>query len=183
VLRRHPHVRDAAVVARREGQAVRALAAFVVPEQGSAAPDAASLRSHVCAHLPDWMVPAEWSVVAFLPLNVNAKVDRARLLDMRGETASRGERIAPRTPVEDLVADVWGVFLGQDSLGIDDHFFELGGHSLTALQAAFRLSEETGLALSATDILRNPTIRRLAADITLRLIEEGAADSGERVTG
>ena len=36
----------------------------------------------------------------------------------------------PRTPTEELLAELWAGILGLDRVGRADNFFELGGHSL-----------------------------------------------------
>ncbi|MHC5731882.1 MAG: phosphopantetheine-binding protein, partial [Nostoc sp.] len=47
--------------------------------------------------------------------------------------------VAPRTPVEQSVANIWQQLLGIERLGIHDNFFELGGHSLLATQVISQL--------------------------------------------
>lgn len=152
-LRRHEAVRDAAEV--------RAPAAFFPARPGAQAPVAADLRGFLKGGLPDCMVPAEYRALAARPLNASGKVDRHRLLAMDGAAPSIAS-VAPRTPVEELVAEVWQEPLGAGACGIDDDFFDLGGHSLLAMQVGFRLEEETGVAVARTDLFRHPTIRAFA---------------------
>jgi len=72
VLRAHPAVRDAAVLA--WGEPAR-LAAFV----SGAGADPGDLREHLRARLPDFLVPAHLSVLDELPRTPNGKIDRRAL--------------------------------------------------------------------------------------------------------
>src|SRR5690606_29483616 len=77
-LRRDPQVRAAVAVARRDEHSGDRLIAYVtVPQADSEAAD--RLRSALAGELPAYMVPSAIMVLDALPLNVNGKVDRARL--------------------------------------------------------------------------------------------------------
>jgi hypothetical protein len=44
--------------------------------------------------------------------------------------------VAPRTPIEAQLAEIWAKLLGLEKVGIHDNFFDLGGHSLLITQGA-----------------------------------------------
>ena len=115
--------------------------AYVVAER-RASPTGSELRSFLKAKLPEYMVPAAFVPLDALPLMPNGKVDR-RALPAPDRTRPELEKefIAPRTPVEELLAEVWAQVLGIERVGIYDNFFELGGHSLLATQAVSRMRE------------------------------------------
>jgi acyl-CoA synthetase (AMP-forming)/AMP-acid ligase II len=93
VLRQHPAVREAVVVARDDGRGGRQLAAYVVPD-GVERPAPGALRAFVAARLPAHMVP-RWTVVLDdLPRTPNGKVDRRRLPDPR-QARSAAPEITP----------------------------------------------------------------------------------------
>ncbi|HEV7589387.1 MAG TPA: amino acid adenylation domain-containing protein, partial [Longimicrobium sp.] len=73
VLRRHPDVRECAVVARGDAGEAR-LVAYVV-----GAADADELRAHLQRSLPEHMVPAAFVALDALPLSPNGKLDRRAL--------------------------------------------------------------------------------------------------------
>ncbi|MEE4486046.1 hypothetical protein V2T44_24325, partial [Serratia ficaria] len=76
--------REAVVDARETGGDKR-LVAWVVPAAGVAEEGlAGTLRQHLSAALPDYMVPAAWVVVAALPLSPNGKLDRRALPEPQG---------------------------------------------------------------------------------------------------
>ncbi len=50
--------------------------------------------------------------------------------------------VAPRTPEERTVAEIWARLLGVERVGVNDDFFELGGHSMLAMQLISRLRDD-----------------------------------------
>ena len=93
--------------------------------------------------MPDYMVPSFVVLLDRLPLNANGKVDRPALPEPQPEEAVASEAyIAPRTPTEQRIADIWARVLGVERIGINDSFFDLGGHSLLAMQLISRIRED-----------------------------------------
>jgi amino acid adenylation domain-containing protein/non-ribosomal peptide synthase protein (TIGR01720 family) len=153
VLATHPDVGQAVVMVREDQSGVRRLVAYVV---GSA--DSADLREFAATALPEYMVPAVCVVLDALPLTVNGKVDRRALPEP--DMPAR-EYVAPRTPVEEALADVWASVLGLEQVGVLDNFFELGGDSILTIQVVAK-ARDAGLALSSKNLFEAPTIAGLA---------------------
>jgi acyl transferase domain-containing protein/acyl carrier protein len=72
---------------------------------------------------------------------------------------------APRNSVEQMIADVWQLVLGVNSIGIEDDFFELGGHSLLAIQLVSRLRDLFQVEIALTAIFEHSTIAQLAEHV------------------
>ncbi len=159
-----PGVREAAV-ALRTGPAGPALAAYLVLDAISG--DAEAVAADLRRRLPEPMVPSRFVVLAALPLTPSGKVDRRALPEPAwaepawGEAG--GERVAPRTPLEELIAGAWEEVLGADSVGAFDDFFALGGHSLLATRVASRLRRLLGVELPLRTLFERPTVAGLAA--------------------
>ena len=64
--------------------------------------------------------------------------------------------------MERRLAAVWAEVLELDAVGVDDDFFQLGGHSLKAARLAFRISEDTGVLFTLTEIFQHPTVAAMA---------------------
>lgn len=81
-LRRNSKVREAVVVNRETKPGDQRLVAFVVPRQDGAAPQelTVQLRGFLKDRLPRYMVPADFVLLAQLPLSPNGKIDRRALL-------------------------------------------------------------------------------------------------------
>lgn len=81
--------------------------------------------------------------------------------------------VAPRTPTEQILVDVWQEALGVERVGIHDNFFDLGGHSLLATQLATRLAPHFQVEVPLRDMFERPTIAALAEYIDRALANAG----------
>src|SRR6185369_17125945 len=139
-----PGIREAVVVARQDREGETRLVGYVVGGVvgeliGEAAPGA--LRQALRERLPEHMVPSAFVALAALPLTSTGKVDRKSLPAPESQPTAESW-LAPRTPVEDVLAGIWSEVLGlsaEDRMGAGSHFFELGGHSLLATRVLSRL--------------------------------------------
>jgi acyl carrier protein len=157
-------VRAAVVVAREDITGEKCLVAYLVPEQP--APGVSELRVFLQQRLPDFMVPSAFVVLEELPLSPNGKVDRRLLPPPVGEPSDSGESfVAPRGPIEELLAGIWAAVLRIDRVGIHDNFFELGGHSLLATQVVSRILTTLGVELPLRVIFEAPTVAGLAGHV------------------
>ncbi|NEQ80572.1 MAG: amino acid adenylation domain-containing protein, partial [Moorea sp. SIO2I5] len=179
LLAQHPAVRETAVVVREENPDDKRLVAYfvpfpetrVLPEDAEAENSAITselvpqLRNFLKEKLPEYMVPSAFVPLEALPLTPSGKVDRRSLpapdwLQQRGQTY-----VAPRTPIEEVIAGIWTQVLGVEQVSIDDNFFERGGHSLLATQLISRLRNVFQIELPLRKIFEYPTIAALAESV------------------
>ncbi len=168
VLASHPSVAAAAVLLRVLSEADKRLVAYIVPREGEARPEPATLRALVQERLSEPMVPAAWVFLDDLPLTPKGKVDRralARIEPSLERASRRGGFVAPRTAAEDKVARVWAEVLRTARVGIHDNFFDLGGHSLLATRVVSRLRDVLGVELPLRRLWETPTVAGLAAGL------------------
>jgi thioesterase domain-containing protein/acyl carrier protein len=78
---------------------------------------------------------------------------------------SRTAHVAPRTPLEHQLAEVWREVLEIGHDGIDDDFFLVGGDSILATTLLVKVTEKLGTYVSLVDFMEAPTIRGLAAAV------------------
>ncbi|WP_437613917.1 amino acid adenylation domain-containing protein [Sorangium sp. So ce834] len=157
-------VRDVVVVAREDAPGDPRLVAYVVPEAPSFDPGA--LKEQLSSRLPAYMIPAAIVPLDALPLSANGKVDRKALpAPAWGAAGELAARTAPRTGLEQAIAEVWRAVLGVERVGAHDDFFAIGGHSLSATRAAARLRDVLGVDVAVRSIFEAPTVARLAAHV------------------
>jgi amino acid adenylation domain-containing protein len=175
-LGEHPAVAASVVVPRREeapGELL--LVAYVVAAPGRAL-DPSELRDVLRRRLPEHMVPAAFVVLDALPLSANGKVDRAALpAPQREASPAEHAHLAPRDPIEEVLAGIWCQVLGLPRVGRDDNFFDLGGHSLLATQVNSRIAQAFQAELALEELFAAPTLAGLAQSV--RVAVAGGAPS------
>ncbi len=173
VLGHLPGVRQCVVVA-QEASGDKRLVGYVVPEQGITLQEE-ELRTSLRKHLPDYMLPSFLVLLEELPLSPNGKVDRKKLPSPEGALNKRNDYVAPRTPEEEKVAQIFAEVLRLEKVGIHDNFFALGGHSLMATQVVSRISEEYGVGVPLRILFESPTVAEFTAEL-LQAREQGTLD-------
>jgi len=174
VLSRHPKVRACAVVAREDQEHALALVAYAVASPDQVGADV--LRAYLAERLPSALVPSAFVFLDRLPLTSNGKVDRRALPapeHWRGEP--QRPYVAPRTPIEEILAGIWAEVLGVPRVGVHDDFFALGGHSLRATQVIVRSRSAFQVELPLRTLFEAPTVAGLSATIAQRLLEDSRA--------
>ncbi|HSF38966.1 MAG TPA: amino acid adenylation domain-containing protein [Thermoanaerobaculia bacterium] len=142
------------------GSAAQALPKVAPP--GELTP--AQLRGFLDERLPEPMIPADIVILEELPYNRNGKVDRQALpAPEEVQGAQERPRLAPRTPVEEILAALFGEVLGCGAIGVDESFFELGGHSLLATQLVSRVRETFRVDLPLRMLFEAPSVEELAS--------------------
>ncbi|MFZ2752436.1 MAG: phosphopantetheine-binding protein, partial [Lysobacteraceae bacterium] len=121
-----------------------------------------ALRSALQAQLQDYMVPTAYVEVRAWPLTSNGKLDRKALPAPDAATLLSGRPyVAPRTPIEEVLAVIWIELLGVERVGIHDNFFDLGGHSLMAMRLIAAVRDTLGIALPLKTFFESPTIEHM----------------------
>ncbi len=155
LLVQHPGVREATVLLRKDQPGVQQLVAYVVGEGTQS-----ELSDHLRRQLPDYMVPSAFVCLDALPLNANGKVDR-RALPAPDWSDLTEDYVAPRTSVEQSLADIWAEVLGLERVGVHDNFFELGGDSIISIQVVSKASQ-VGLQITVRQMFEQKTVAGLA---------------------
>ncbi|TFF01577.1 amino acid adenylation domain-containing protein, partial [Pseudomonas sp. BCA14] len=160
-LGEHPQVKDAVVLAREDEPGHKRLVAYFTERENV---DIQSLRDHLQAQLPEYMVPAAYVWLDNLPLTNNGKVDRKALpAPDQDALLSRGYE-APQGEVETVLAQIWADVLKVEQVGRHDNFFELGGHSLMAVNLIERM-RRADLSADVRVLFSQPTLAALAAAV------------------
>jgi amino acid adenylation domain-containing protein/non-ribosomal peptide synthase protein (TIGR01720 family) len=164
-LLEHPEVAETIVVARDDGGHLR-LVAYLIPAD-STVPGWSELRSWLKRSLPYYMVPSAFVALDRLPLTPSGKVDRQALPAPDLQLELESSYLAPRTPAEQALAEIWAQVLRVERVGVEDNFFELGGDSILSIQLVAR-ARNAGLRITSKDVFLYQTIAELAAGVDLQ---------------
>ena len=154
------------------------------------------LRAHMHEELPQYMHPSSYVLLDALPLLPSGKVDVHSLPEPdESQTRSRKAFVAPATPVEKVLAGLWGDVMGLDHVGVHDGFFaDLGGHSLLAAQLISRVHNAFQVEIPLRTLFEAPSVAAFAEalladesararlEATASLLLEVAALPDEEVT-
>ncbi|MBD2083582.1 non-ribosomal peptide synthetase [Trichocoleus sp. ST-U3] len=172
VLAQHPQIRDVVVLI-REDESGPKLVAYVVPKS-AAVPTVSELRSYLQQKLPEYSIPSAFVTLESLPLTPNGKVDRQGLPSPGVARPNLDDAfVAPRTPAEQVLAEVWREVLNLEQVGIHDNFFALGGDSIRSIQVR-SLVQNRGLNFSIQQLFQYQTISELAPHLEASEIEKTA---------
>jgi acyl-CoA synthetase (AMP-forming)/AMP-acid ligase II/acyl carrier protein len=176
VLMQHPGVRQAVADVRVSGSGDKRLVAYLTFD-GASAPAVSDLRSFVKTKLPEYMVPSSFVVLETLPVSPSGKLNRRALPDpddARPELARAF--VAPSTPVEQAVAEIFSEVLEVRQVGLHDDFFELGGHSLLATRVVSRLRDRFQIEMTPRFLFESPTVADMASRISNLLLQSANPD-------
>ncbi|MGZ7081712.1 MAG: amino acid adenylation domain-containing protein [Candidatus Angelobacter sp.] len=168
VLKQHPGVRLAAVIAREEEDGTRYLASYVAPTNNKQSWEK-ELFNFVAERLPSYMVPAAIVTLDVLPLLPTGKIDRRALAAL---PSPRIEPILHRRPQEadqdgdeEILAGIFAEVLKRKHVASDENFFEAGGHSLLTVQVLARVRDIYAVELTQRTFFDAPTAAGLARHV------------------
>ncbi|MBX9842089.1 MAG: AMP-binding protein [Xanthobacteraceae bacterium] len=156
VLRDSPRIADAAVIARKAGEDVSALVAFVVPSAPADKADAPELKEEIEKHLPSYMRPIQFRVLHEIPKLAGMKpdlqklsdIDRQELADERRRTSAAPAVVATNVEshraVRDVVERAWRIALDRSSIEPEQPWDDAGGDSLATLNLWFGIEQALG---------------------------------------
>ncbi len=166
VLVRYPGVEQVVVMAREDEPGNKLLVVYFVSEKGFE-PVTSELRNFLKKQLPEYMIPSFFILLESLPIMPNGKVDR-KALPAPDQKRLELDKVflAPSTPTEIPLAEIWCRLLNLNEVGVNDNFFELGGHSLLATRLISRIGDVFKVEIPIRDVFELPTVAGFAERIT-----------------
>lgn len=171
-LTKHPAVQQAVVAVWEDVPGNKRLVAYILSKEDNL--HIQELRRYLGKSLPEYMVPATFSIVKKFPLTPSGKVDRKNLQPPVAE--QRSGVVAPRSEIERLLVGIYQKILNVDGVSVVDDFFSLGGHSLLAARLLTQIREATGKQIPLSALFQSATVESLA-----HLIEQGGEASTEPI--
>jgi amino acid adenylation domain-containing protein len=171
VLLDHPAVAQAVTFAVPHARLGEDVVAAVVLRQNATA-TAYDLRQFTMTRLATFKVPSQVLVVDDIPKGPTGKLQRLGLAQKFGLTASErvlsepgAHVVAPRSPMEEVLAGLWAQVLDVERVGVHDNFFQLGGDSILATQLISRVREGIHVEVSFLSFFEAPTVAGMASSI------------------
>jgi acyl carrier protein len=164
-LKEQAGVQGAVVRALRAGEGEQKIVAYVV-RQGGVELSLNELRRRLGERLPAYMMPAAMVFLDHFPLTPSFKIDyRALPPPQQHDYQAEKGFVAPRSPVEEKLAQIWRDVLKIDRVGIHENFFELGGHSLLATRLISQVRKAFQTELPVRAVFEAPTVELFARQI------------------
>jgi amino acid adenylation domain-containing protein/non-ribosomal peptide synthase protein (TIGR01720 family) len=169
-LNQHPLINNNVVIVYEDESTNKNLAAYFTLAPNSSVTNL-ELREFLQSKLPNYAIPKAFIKLETLPLTTTGKIDRKSLpapdVD-RLLTATNF--VAPTTPIEKTLAQIWSAVLGIEKIGINDNFFEIGGDSIISIQIVAK-ANRLGLLLEPRQLFQHQTIAELARVATVSKLE------------
>ncbi|MFK8105307.1 MAG: amino acid adenylation domain-containing protein, partial [Saprospiraceae bacterium] len=162
VLHQMPEISQCIVVAKKDKAGNNRLLAYYVGEE---IVEDTNISAYLSAQLPAYMVPQIIIGLEAFPLTTNGKIDKKALPNPEAASADEQEYLAPRTPLEADVAEIWKSLLNVDQVSVLDNFFKLGGDSIISIQVVSRI-KRLGYQLQPRDLFHHQTVAALAQFLT-----------------
>jgi amino acid adenylation domain-containing protein len=176
VLGKHPAVQETVLLTHDSDSGDKQLVAYVVAQPEQQLPNVSELRQFVEQKLPNYMTPSAFVTLETLPLTLSGKIDRRALPAPTGVRPELEKTyVAPSTPYEEILVEVWEEVLGVEKIGVHDNFFDLGGHSLLATQVVSRVRDRFEIDLPVRTLFEASTIAEMAPRIEQTLIAGNVA--------
>jgi amino acid adenylation domain-containing protein len=161
-LQEFPGVDLCIVTVREDKPREKRLVGYVVAKPGVSI-DTNSVKEHLRAKLPEYMVPAAIVALDRFPLTPNGKVDRKALPAPARSAAEAGAaQTRTRDSLDLQLVKLWERVLGVQPVGLQDNFFDLGGNSLGAVRLFSEMRTMFGCSFPLSVLFQAPTVEKLA---------------------
>ena len=174
VLLGHPAVAEAATFAIPHATLGEDVASAIVLRSNAVATPK-DIRQFATSRIADFKVPRQVFIVDEIPRGPTGKVQRIGLPAKLGLATRRPHPrafVAPRTPLEKVLARRWAEILQVAKIGIHDDFFASGGDSLLATEVLGHVYEITQVELEVSRFFQAPTVAEVAHHLE-KLIQAG----------
>jgi acyl-CoA synthetase (AMP-forming)/AMP-acid ligase II len=164
MLMEHPAVAEAVTFAVPHPTLGEDVAAAIVLRPHAAATPK-DIRQFAMRRIAEFKVPRQVVIVSEIPKGPSGKLQRIGLaakLGLATGGATHQAFIAPRTPLEKLLAEHWAEILQLERVSIHDDFFTLGGDSLLVTQVVAHIYDAVHLEIDASQFFEAPTIAKMA---------------------
>lgn len=175
ILTNIPGIQQAAVVLSCTGKNTGNLTAYLVCNKQFK--NDQIIRDYLLQHLPKFMVPKEFAIIAKLPMKENEKIDYVALEKINKVVLRSYDQKKYCSSVAETIKLIWKMaFNNIIDIHIGDNFFNLGGDSLTAIQIIDTLQDHYNIDIPLYTLFKYPTVTELEIEIN-RLLNKKKSKS------
>jgi acyl-CoA synthetase (AMP-forming)/AMP-acid ligase II len=179
VLMAHPAVAQAITFGASDAVLGEEVVAAIVLRQGMGVSER-QIREFVAVRLAHFKVPRRVLFMPSIPAGPTGKVQRIGLAERLGVSLeapaqSAAEYLAPRSPVEEILAYVWSTVMATQPPGVEENFFYAGGDSTLAAQLVARVRDTLAVEVSLLAFFDSPTVAGLASIVEEAMAAESSA--------
>ena len=137
--------------------------------------DGESIRQHVAAQKPAYMVPELVMQIEEIPRNNNGKVDCGRLPKPVRSVAAESQQTeqAPMNVLEKELHEIISKLVGNSDFGITTLLGHAGLTSITAMKLAVEVNKRYGIELDAKSLAKTVTLQSIENEIYRSLMDDG----------
>ncbi|KAB8028094.1 non-ribosomal peptide synthetase [Fluviispira multicolorata] len=183
VLFKHQDILNTIVLAQKNAHGENYLTAYIVCDKKKKI-ETNVIKEFIKNYLPDYMIPARYIFIDYIPLNQNGKVDKDELRKMEYNLFQKIEIFKPRNELENQIAQIWKETLGVEEISIEDNFFDLGAHSLMILSVHKKIEELLKTNLEVMILFQYPTVKSLSQFLSSQsgksIIDESTINSAQK---
>lgn len=151
---------DAIVIVRKKSDGQQVLVAFVKASKK----DRRSITTFLSKYLMGYMIPRVFCFINEIPINVNGKADRKKLMTYPIEFESE-QYSKPQNLYEELVCSAIGQVLGLSRVSREANFYDLGGTSLSIYDAKIVLEKKLQKKIPFELILGKDIVKDIALSL------------------
>jgi len=160
VLLKQEHIRECAVVVKRNKQQEDYLSGYIVADKPLSGVE---VKAWLQRKVPEYMVPGYIVQLEQMPLGFNGKLDRKALPEPQGPGEGRDDMpTLPNNEIERRLAVIWQELSGMEQFSVHDNFFDIGGTSLLLVRAQAEIDSVYPDLVRVTDLFTYPTIAKLS---------------------
>lgn len=153
ILKEQEEVEDAAVLIDKSEENTQ-LIAFVVKRDKEQSEEV--IKQKLVDVLPYYMIPNAIIPIETIPININGKVDKEKLLKNK---VVHNQIEVPSNETEEALLAIWRELLKRDDFGVSDNFFSLGGHSLKLMKMTTMIYEKFQCDIPISKLLEHADIK------------------------
>jgi len=155
-LSKHEFIENAVILDWEDNRGKKFLCAYFVTDEELTTEE---LQTYLSRELPEYMIPDCFIEMESIPLTSNGKINRKLLPKPEIETVDN--YVAPSSPIEQKLVEIWENVLNCKDVGVKHSFFELGGHSLNATILLTRMHTEFNVKVPLQQLFKTPNIRAI----------------------